>query len=155
MPSPTLKPWSLCALMHLSHYSNLPLKPLGTNRAAENGPSTPKSTFGKTISQWGLSTNSLKPRELTTPEKAPFQHVNRLLERQNHRAESQRNTLPGLTPNLHHQRRKLPANNRPKVNKEPTKTKVETGKLRRTKTRTQRSKSRFLTWIFRLSSYSV
>ncbi|HAS8196691.1 TPA: hypothetical protein I7704_22415 [Vibrio vulnificus] len=37
------------------------MKPLGTNNAAENGPITPKSAFGKPISQCGLSTKSLKP----------------------------------------------------------------------------------------------
>ncbi|MBS9926387.1 hypothetical protein J4H36_23900 [Vibrio alginolyticus] len=39
------------------------MKPLGTNNAAENGLTTPKSAFGKPISQCGLSTKSLKPRE--------------------------------------------------------------------------------------------
>ncbi|MBE3924253.1 hypothetical protein HJ152_22995 [Vibrio parahaemolyticus] len=38
------------------------MKPLGTNNAAENGLTTPKSAFGKLISQCGLSTKSLKPR---------------------------------------------------------------------------------------------
>ena len=38
------------------------MKPLGTNNAAENGLTTPKSAFGKPISQCGLSTKSLKPR---------------------------------------------------------------------------------------------
>ncbi|EHH1220603.1 hypothetical protein RGL51_001175 [Vibrio parahaemolyticus] len=38
------------------------MKPLGTNSAAENGLTTPKSAFGKLISQCGLSTKSLKPR---------------------------------------------------------------------------------------------
>nr|WP_253664316.1 hypothetical protein [Vibrio sp. Y20_XG_PY13] len=38
------------------------MKPLGTNNAAENGLTTPKSAFGKPISLWGLSTKSLKPR---------------------------------------------------------------------------------------------
>ncbi|EOD9428711.1 hypothetical protein ACI3L8_13795 [Vibrio campbellii] len=38
------------------------MKPLGTNNAAENGLTTPKNTFGKPISQCGLSTKSLKPR---------------------------------------------------------------------------------------------
>ena len=38
------------------------MKPLGTYNAAENGLTTPKSAFGKPISQCGLSTNSLKPR---------------------------------------------------------------------------------------------
>nr|WP_321460129.1 hypothetical protein [uncultured Vibrio sp.] len=38
------------------------MKPLGTNNAAENELTTPKSTFGKPISQCGLSTKSLKPR---------------------------------------------------------------------------------------------
>ncbi len=55
------------------------MKPLGTNNAAENKLTTPKSTFGKPISQYGLSTKPLKPRELTTPKKASFQRVNRLL----------------------------------------------------------------------------
>ncbi|WP_366534893.1 hypothetical protein, partial [Vibrio parahaemolyticus] len=34
----------------------------GTNNAAENELTTPKSAFGKLISQCGLSTKSLKPR---------------------------------------------------------------------------------------------
>ncbi|HGZ6488984.1 hypothetical protein P7M45_09540 [Vibrio parahaemolyticus] len=38
------------------------MKPLGTNNAAENGLTTPKSAFGKPISLCGLSTKSLKPR---------------------------------------------------------------------------------------------
>jgi hypothetical protein len=37
------------------------MKPLRKNSAAENGLTTPKSAFGKLISQCGLSTNSLKP----------------------------------------------------------------------------------------------
>ncbi|MFW1429159.1 hypothetical protein ACEWBX_22235 [Vibrio parahaemolyticus] len=37
------------------------MKPLGTVNAAENGLTTPKSAFGKPISQCGLSTKSLKP----------------------------------------------------------------------------------------------
>ncbi|EOV6345455.1 TPA: hypothetical protein ACF3XQ_004437 [Vibrio parahaemolyticus] len=38
------------------------MKPLGTNNAAENGLTTPKSAFGKPTSQCGFSTKSLKPR---------------------------------------------------------------------------------------------
>ena len=38
------------------------MKPLGTNNAEENGLTTPKSAFGKPISQCGLSTKPLKPR---------------------------------------------------------------------------------------------
>ncbi|EIA1343720.1 hypothetical protein K6689_004767 [Vibrio parahaemolyticus] len=38
------------------------MKPLGTNNAVENILTTPKSAFGKPISQCGLSTKSLKPR---------------------------------------------------------------------------------------------
>ncbi|EPI2166771.1 hypothetical protein [Vibrio parahaemolyticus] len=38
------------------------MKPLGTNNAAENELTTPKSAFGKPIPQCGLSTKSLKPR---------------------------------------------------------------------------------------------
>ncbi|WP_105068991.1 hypothetical protein [Vibrio jasicida] len=37
------------------------MKPLGTNNAVENGLTTPKSAFGKPISQCGFSTKSLKP----------------------------------------------------------------------------------------------
>ncbi|EJG0725951.1 hypothetical protein C4G41_RS22975 [Vibrio parahaemolyticus] len=52
------------------------MKPLGTNNAVENILTTPKSAFGKPISQCGLSTKSLKPRGtqnagengLTTPK---------------------------------------------------------------------------------------
>ncbi|EGQ7800833.1 hypothetical protein P6A00_004603 [Vibrio parahaemolyticus] len=44
------------------------MKPLGTNNAAENELTTPKRAFGKAISQCGLSTKSLKPRELTAPK---------------------------------------------------------------------------------------
>nr|WP_264911078.1 hypothetical protein [Vibrio sp. STUT-A16] len=65
------------------------MKPLRTNNAVENGLTTPKSAFGKPISQCGLSTKSLKPRELTTPEKTSFQRVNWLLYQQTHRAELQ------------------------------------------------------------------
>ncbi|HGS5167780.1 TPA: hypothetical protein ACMDUA_005114 [Vibrio harveyi] len=39
------------------------MKPLRKNSAAENGLTTTKSAFGKPISQCGLSTKSLKPRE--------------------------------------------------------------------------------------------
>ncbi|WP_394158406.1 hypothetical protein [Vibrio campbellii] len=38
------------------------MKPRGTNNAAENELTTPKSAFGKPISQYGLSIKSLKPR---------------------------------------------------------------------------------------------
>ena len=38
------------------------MKPLRINSAAENGLTTPKSAFGKPISQCELSTKSLKPR---------------------------------------------------------------------------------------------
>ncbi|ETZ12579.1 hypothetical protein AJ90_27065 [Vibrio parahaemolyticus M0605] len=37
------------------------MKPLGTNNVAENELTTPKSAFGKPISQCGLSTKPLKP----------------------------------------------------------------------------------------------
>ncbi|WP_229613466.1 hypothetical protein, partial [Vibrio parahaemolyticus] len=65
------------------------MKPLGTNNVVENELTTPKSAFGKLISQCGVSTKSLKPRELTTPEKTLFQRVNRLLYQQTQRAEFQ------------------------------------------------------------------
>jgi len=63
------------------------MKPRGTNNAAENELTTPKSAFGKPISQCGLSTKPLKPHELTTPEKTSSQRVNLLLYQQTQRAE--------------------------------------------------------------------
>ncbi|MEK2144771.1 hypothetical protein WOC23_22550 [Vibrio parahaemolyticus] len=65
------------------------MKPLGTSNAAENELTTPETAFGKAISQCGLSTKPLKPRELTTPEKTSSQRVNRLLYQQTQRAEFQ------------------------------------------------------------------
>ncbi len=73
------------------------MKPRGTNNAAENKLTTLKSAFGKPISQCGLSTKPLKPHELTTPEKTPFQRVNRLLYQQTQRAEFQQKTSTQLT----------------------------------------------------------
>ncbi len=65
------------------------MKPLGTNNAVENELTASETAFGKAISQCGLSTKLLKPRELAIPEKASFQQVNRLLHQQTHRAEFQ------------------------------------------------------------------
>jgi len=73
------------------------MKPRGTNNAEENELTTPKSTFGKPISQCGLSTKSLKPRELTTPEKTSFQRVSQLLYQQTQRAELQQKSSTQLT----------------------------------------------------------
>ncbi|MCG8706720.1 hypothetical protein [Vibrio vulnificus] len=76
--------------MHLSQarsQSGYSMKPRGTNNAAENELTTPKSAFGKPISQCGLSTKPLKPHELTTPEKTLFQRVDRLLYQQTQRAD--------------------------------------------------------------------
>ncbi len=84
------------------------MKPRGTNNAAENELTTPKSAFGKPISQCGLSTKSLKPRELTTPEKTPFQRVTRLLYQQTQRAEFQQKNSTQLTPKSPHQRTHQP-----------------------------------------------
>ncbi|EID4444528.1 hypothetical protein [Vibrio vulnificus] len=78
------------------------MKPLGTNNTAENELTTPKSAFGKLISQCGFSTNSLKPRELSTPEKTPLQRVNRLLYQQTQRAEFQQKSLTQLTQKSPH-----------------------------------------------------
>ncbi|MGR2947996.1 hypothetical protein ABMX80_22065 [Vibrio vulnificus] len=80
------------------------MKPRGTNNAAENELTTPKSAFGKPISQCGLSTKSLKPRELSTPEKTPFQRVKRLLYQQTQRAEFQKKSSTQLTQKSLHQR---------------------------------------------------
>ncbi|ELN6871147.1 hypothetical protein RZY50_004690 [Vibrio parahaemolyticus] len=59
------------------------MKPLGTNNTAENGRTTPKSAFGKPISQCGLSTKSLKPRgiyntreKVTSASKSAFVPTN-------------------------------------------------------------------------------
>ncbi|WP_155759877.1 hypothetical protein [Vibrio coralliilyticus] len=73
------------------------MKPRGTNNVAENELTTPKNAFGKPISQCGLSTKPLKPRELSTPEKTPFQRVNRLLYQQTQRAEFQQKSSTQLT----------------------------------------------------------
>ncbi len=84
------------------------MQPRGTNNAAENELTTPKSTFGKPISQYGLSTKSLKPRELTTPEKTSLQRVNRLLYQQTQRAEFQQKSSTQLTQKSPHQRTNQP-----------------------------------------------
>ncbi|ELB2881271.1 hypothetical protein QNE31_004487 [Vibrio parahaemolyticus] len=84
------------------------MKPLGTNNAAEDELTTPKSAFGKPISQCGLSTKPLKPRELATPEKASFQQVNRLLHQQTHRAEFQQKSSTQCPQNSQHQRTNQP-----------------------------------------------
>ncbi|MER0378711.1 hypothetical protein ABRZ89_00905 [Vibrio vulnificus] len=73
------------------------MKPLGTNNAAENELTTPKSAFGKPISQCGLSTKPLKAHELATPKKTPFQRVNQLLYQQTQRAEFQQKSSTQLT----------------------------------------------------------
>ena len=84
------------------------MKPLGTNNAAENELTTPKSAFGKPISQCELSTKSLKPRKFSTPEKTSFQRVNRLLYQQIQRAEFQRKSSTQLTQKSPHQRTNQP-----------------------------------------------
>ncbi|EJC7123267.1 hypothetical protein MZJ48_004545 [Vibrio parahaemolyticus] len=84
------------------------MKPLGTNNAAENELTTPNRAFGKPISQCGLSTKPLKPRELTTPEKTPFQQVNQLLYQQPQRAEFQQKSSTQLTQKSPHQRTNQP-----------------------------------------------
>ncbi|WP_218770626.1 hypothetical protein [Vibrio parahaemolyticus] len=73
------------------------MKPLGTNNASENELTTPKSAFGKPISQCGLSTKPLKPHELTTPDKTPFQRVDRLLYQQTQRAAFQQKRSTQVT----------------------------------------------------------
>ena len=59
------------------------MKPLRTNNAVENELTTPKSAFGKPISQCGLSTKSLKPRgiyntreKVTSASKSAFVPTN-------------------------------------------------------------------------------
>ncbi|WP_197078698.1 hypothetical protein [Vibrio sp. S512-13] len=84
------------------------MKPRGTNNAAENELTTPKSAIGKPISQCGLSTKSLKPREFSTPEKTSFQRVNRLLYQQTQRAGFQQKSSIQLTHKSPHQRTNQP-----------------------------------------------
>ncbi|EHS4941904.1 hypothetical protein ACAS48_004561 [Vibrio parahaemolyticus] len=84
------------------------MKPLGTNNVAETELTTPKNAFGKPISQCGLSTKPLKPRELSTPEKTPFQRVSRLLYQQTQRAEFQQKSSTQLTQKSPHQRTNQP-----------------------------------------------
>ncbi|EGQ8066498.1 hypothetical protein [Vibrio parahaemolyticus] len=88
------------------------MKPLGTNNAVENELTTPKSAFGKPISQCGLSTKSLKPHEFTTPEKTLFQRVNRFLYQQTQRAEFQQKRSTQLTPKSPHKRTNQPLKRR-------------------------------------------
>ncbi|MBE4035253.1 hypothetical protein HJ127_24270 [Vibrio parahaemolyticus] len=76
------------------------MKPRGTNNAAENELTTPKSAFGKPISQCGLSTKPLKPHELTTPEKTLFQRVDWLLYQQTQRAEFQQKKFDSGNPKV-------------------------------------------------------
>ena len=84
------------------------MKPLGTNNAAENELTTPKSTFGKPILQCEFSTKPMEPRELPTPKKASSQQVNRLLYRQAQRAQFQQKSSTQLTPKSPHQRTNQP-----------------------------------------------
>ncbi len=84
------------------------MKPRETNNAAENELTTPKSTFGKPISQCGLSTKSLKPHKFTIPEKTSFQRVNRLLYQQTQRAEFQQKSSTQLTQKSPPQRTNQP-----------------------------------------------
>ncbi|WP_199451244.1 hypothetical protein [Vibrio harveyi] len=92
------------------------MKPLGTNNVAENELTTPKSAFGKPISQCGLSTKPLKPHELTTAEKTPFQRVNRLLYQQTQRAEFQQKSSTQVTQNSPHQKNKSTVETMPILN---------------------------------------
>ncbi|MBE3888618.1 hypothetical protein HJ157_22200 [Vibrio parahaemolyticus] len=82
------------------------MKPRGTNNAAENELTTPKSAFRKPISQCGLSTKSLKPRELSTPEKTSLHQVNRLLYQQTQRAEFQQKKFNSVNPKVAAQKNK-------------------------------------------------
>ena len=84
------------------------MKPRGTNNAAENELTIPKSAFGKQISQCGLSTKPLKPHELTKPEKKPFQRVNRLLYKQTQRAEFQQKSSTQVTQKSPYQKTNQP-----------------------------------------------
>ncbi|MCS0384513.1 hypothetical protein ND925_17295 [Vibrio diabolicus] len=84
------------------------MKPLGTNNAAENELTTPKSAFGKPILQCGFSTKPMEPRELPTPKKTSLQLVNRILYRQTKRAEFQQKSSAQLTQKSPHQRTNQP-----------------------------------------------
>ncbi len=81
--------------MHLSQaqsQSGYSIKPLGTNNAAEKGLTTPKSAFGKPISQCGLSTKSLKPRGNYHTRESVISANKSALNQQTHRAELQPKT---------------------------------------------------------------
>ncbi|MDF4593051.1 hypothetical protein P3470_23355, partial [Vibrio parahaemolyticus] len=65
------------------------MKPLRTNNAVENGLTTPKSAFGKPISQCGLSTKSLKPRGTYNTRETVISASKLALYQQTHRAELQ------------------------------------------------------------------
>ncbi|WP_171350406.1 hypothetical protein [Vibrio kanaloae] len=68
------------------------MKPLGTNSAVENGLTTPKSVFGKPISQYGLSTKLLKPRGTYNTREDDFSASRSAFEPQTHWAELQPRT---------------------------------------------------------------
>ncbi|WP_143685273.1 hypothetical protein [Vibrio campbellii] len=84
------------------------MKPLGTNNAAENGLTTPKSAFGKPISQCGLSTKSLKPRGIyNTREKVTSASKSAFVPTNSPSGVATKNRF-SIAPPYHHQRTKQP-----------------------------------------------
>ncbi|HHC6512027.1 TPA: hypothetical protein ACN36F_004486 [Vibrio parahaemolyticus] len=87
------------------------MKPLGTNNAAENGLTTPKNAFGKPISQCGLSTKSLKPREAYHTRENVFSASKFAFEPTNSPSRFATKNRFSITPLYHHQRTKQPLGN--------------------------------------------
>ncbi|MGR5155746.1 hypothetical protein [Vibrio owensii] len=82
------------------------MKPLGTNSAVENGLTTPKNAFAKPISQCGLSTKSLKPRETYhTREKVTSASKSAFVPTNSPSGVTTKNRL-SIAPLYHHQRPK-------------------------------------------------
>ncbi|KOE07370.1 hypothetical protein ACS83_03650 [Vibrio alginolyticus] len=84
------------------------MKPLGTTNAAENGLTTPKSAFGKPISQCGLSTKSLKPRGTYHTGENTLSASSSAFEPTNSTSRVATKNRFSIAPIYHHQRTKKP-----------------------------------------------
>ncbi|MGR5165494.1 hypothetical protein ACPV4X_26840 [Vibrio owensii] len=87
------------------------MKPLGTNSAVENGLTTPKNAFAKPISQCGLSTKSLKPRETYHTRENVFLASKFAFEPTNSPSRFATKNRFSIAPLYHHQRTKQPLGN--------------------------------------------
>ncbi|WP_248873448.1 hypothetical protein [Vibrio sp. ED002] len=84
------------------------MKPLGTNNAAENGLTTPKSAFGKPTSQCGLSTKSLKPRGTYNTRENVLSASKYAFKPTNSPSRFATKNRFSIAPPYHHQRTKQP-----------------------------------------------